>query len=159
MSSTAWLKAKRTRSSWSRAKATTPFLARIGIQADADIVVFDDYYTFRQAFKDAGVFPRTVMLVKQASDPQVERLLVPDIALAITEKFAVEEGKRVLVLLTDMTAYADAMKEAGISQKRVPSNRVYGRSLQPTRPALRKSHRLRQRRLRQHPHGDHYAWE
>jgi len=99
------------------------------------------------------------MLVKQASDPQVERLLVPDIALAITEKFAVEEGKRVLVLLTDMTAYADAMKEAGISQKRVPSNRVYGRSLQPTRPALRKSHRLRQRRLRQHPHGDHYAWE
>ena len=109
-----------------------PFLARIGIQADADIVVFgglglvfDDYYTFRQAFEDAGVFARTVMLVNQASDPLVERLLVPDMALAVAEKFAVEEGKRVLVLLTDMTAYADAMKEVGISQERVPSNRGY----------------------------------
>ncbi len=109
-----------------------PFLARIGIQADADIVVFgglglifDDYYTFRQSFEDAGVFSRTVMFVNQASDPLVERLLVPDMALAVAEKFAVEEGKRVLVLLTDMTAYADAMKEVGISQERVPSNRGY----------------------------------
>ena len=109
-----------------------PFLARIGIQADADIVVFgglglifDDYHTFRQSFEDAGVFSRTVMFVNQASDPLVERLLVPDMALAVAEKFAVEEGKRVLVLLTDMTAYADAMKEVGISQERVPSNRGY----------------------------------
>lgn len=109
-----------------------PFLARIGIQADADIVVFgglglifDDFHTFRQSFEDAGVFSRTVMFVNQASDPLVERLLVPDMALAVAEKFAVEEGKRVLVLLTDMTAYADAMKEVGISQERVPSNRGY----------------------------------
>lgn len=108
------------------------FLARIGIQADADIVVFgglglifDDYHTFRQSFEDAGVFSRTVMFVNQASDPLVERLLVPDMALTVAEKFAVEEGKRVLVLLTDMTAYADAMKEVGISQERVPSNRGY----------------------------------
>ncbi|MEM6739515.1 MAG: V-type ATP synthase subunit B [Pseudomonadota bacterium] len=109
-----------------------PFLARIGIQADADIVVFgglglifDDFHTFRQSFEDAGVFSRTVMFVNQASDPLVERLLVPDMALAVAEKFAVEEGKRVLVLMTDMTAYADAMKEVGISQERVPSNRGY----------------------------------
>ena len=109
-----------------------PFLARIGVQADADIVVFgglglifDDYYTFRQAFEDAGVFSRTVMFVNQASDPIVERLLVPDMALAVAERFAVEEGKRVLVLLTDMTAYADALKEVGISMERVPSNRGY----------------------------------
>jgi len=109
-----------------------PFLARIGIQADADIVVFgglglifDDYHIFRQSFEDAGVFSRSVMFVNQASDPLVERLLVPDMALAVAEKFAVEEGKRVLVLLTDMTAYADAMKEVGISQERVPSNRGY----------------------------------
>jgi len=109
-----------------------PFLARIGIQADADIVVFggmglifDDFHTFRKSFEDAGVFSRTVMFVNQASDPLVERLLVPDMALAVAEKFAVEEGKRVLVLLTDMTAYADAMKEVGISQERVPSNRGY----------------------------------
>ena len=109
-----------------------PFLARIGIQADADIVVFgglglifDDYYTFRKAFEDAGVFSRTVMFINQASDPIVERLLVPDMALAVAERFAVEEGKRVLVLLTDMTAYADALKEVGISMERVPSNRGY----------------------------------
>lgn len=108
------------------------FLARIGIQADADIVVFgglglifDDYHAFRTRFEDAGVFSRTVMIVNQASDPIVERLLVPDMALAIAERFAVEEGKRVLVLLTDMTAYADAMKEIGISMERVPSNRGY----------------------------------
>ena len=109
-----------------------PFLARIGIQADADVVVFaglglifDDYYLFRQAFEDAGVFARTVMFVNQASDPLVERLMVPDMALAVAEKFAVEEGRRVLVLMTDMTAFADAMKEVGISQERVPSNRGY----------------------------------
>ncbi len=108
------------------------FLARIGIQADADIVVFgglglifDDYYLFRKTFEDAGVFSRTVMFVNQASDPIVERLLVPDMALAVAEHFAVEEGKRVLVLLTDMTAFADALKEIGISMERVPSNRGY----------------------------------
>ena len=109
-----------------------PFLARIGIQADADVVVFgglglifDDYHFFRTAFEDAGVFSRTVMFVNQASDPIVERMLVPDMALSVAERFAVEEGKRVLVLLTDMTAYADAMKEVGISMERVPSNRGY----------------------------------
>lgn len=109
-----------------------PFLARIGIQADADVVVFggmglifDDYHFFRTAFDDAGVFARTVMFVNLASDPIVERLLVPDMALAVAERFAVEEGKRVLVLLTDMTAYADALKEVGISMERVPSNRGY----------------------------------
>ena len=107
-------------------------LARIAIQADADIVVFgglglifDDYYFFRSAFESAGVFSRTVMFINQASDPIVERLLVPDMALAVAEKFAVDEGKRVLVLLTDMTAFADAMKEIGIAMEHVPSNRGY----------------------------------
>jgi V/A-type H+-transporting ATPase subunit B len=107
-------------------------LARIGIQADADIVVFgglglifDDYHYFRRQFEDAGVFARTVMFVNLASDPIVERLLVPDMALAVAEKFAVEQDKRVLVLLTDMTAYADAMKEVGIAMEAVPSNRGY----------------------------------
>ena len=108
------------------------FLARIGIQADADIVVFgglglifDDYYYFQKAFEDAGVFSRTVMFVNLASDPIVERTLIPDMALSVAEHFASEEGKRVLVLLTDMTAYADALKEIGISMDQVPSNRGY----------------------------------
>lgn len=107
-------------------------LARIGVQADADVVVFgglgltfDEFWTFRATFEDAGVFARTLMFVNQASDPALERLLVPDMALAVAERFAVEEKKRVLVLLTDMTAYADALKEVGIAMERVPSNRGY----------------------------------
>ena len=107
-------------------------LARIGFQANADVVVFggmglifDDYHFFRSAFEQHGVFHRTVMFVNQASDPLVERLLVPDMALAVAEKFAVEENKRVLVLLTDMTAYADAMKEIGVAQERIPAVRGY----------------------------------
>ena len=107
-------------------------LARIGIQADADIVVFcglgmifDDFHFFRSTFEDEGVFSRTVMFVNQASDPIVERLLAPDLALKVAERFAVDEKKRVLVLMTDMTAYADALKEIGVAMERVPSNRGY----------------------------------
>ena len=107
-------------------------LARIGFQADADIVVFaglglgfDDYHFFRTAFEEHGVFAKTVMFVNQASDPIVERLLIPDMALAVAETFAVKENKRVLVLLTDMTAYADAMKEIGVAQERIPAVRGY----------------------------------
>lgn len=107
-------------------------LARIGIQANADIIVFgglglifDDYYFFRAKFENEGVSARTVMFVNQASDPIVERLFVPDMCLKVAERYAVEESKRVLVLLTDMTAYADALKEIGIAMERVPSNRGY----------------------------------
>ncbi|MHA7881393.1 MAG: V-type ATP synthase subunit B [Saccharospirillum sp.] len=107
-------------------------LARIGAQADADVVVFggiglifDDYHFFRQTFEDSGVAARTIMFVHQGSDPIVEALLIPDMALAVAERYAVTEGKRVLVLLTDMTAYADALKEVGISMEHVPSNRGY----------------------------------
>jgi V/A-type H+-transporting ATPase subunit B len=107
-------------------------LARIGIQAEADILVFggmglifDDYYFFRQTFENEGIFARSVLFVNLASDPIVERILVPDMALKVAERFAVEQDKRVLVLLTDMTAYADALKEIGLSMERVPSNRGY----------------------------------
>lgn len=107
-------------------------LARIGFQAEADVVVFggmgliyDDYHFFRETFESHGIFQRTVMFVNQASDPIVERLLVPDMALAVAEKFAVDEGKRVLVLLTDMTAFADALKEVGIAMEQIPANRGY----------------------------------
>ena len=107
-------------------------LARVGFQADADIVIFgglglifDDYHFFRTAFEEHGIFHRTVMFVNQASDPIVERMNVPDMALAVAERFAVEEGKKVLVLFTDMTAYADAMKELGVAQERIPATRGY----------------------------------
>ena len=108
------------------------FLARIAVQAEADVVVFgglglifDDEHFFRTAFEDGRMLSRTVMVVNLASDPIVERLFVPDMALAIAEHFAVEEKKRVLVILTDMTAYADALKEIAIAMERIPSNRGY----------------------------------
>lgn len=107
-------------------------LARIGFQADADIVIFaglglifDDFHFFKTAFEENGVFHRTVMFVNLASDPIIERLLVPDMAVAVAERFAMERSKRVLVLMTDMTAYADAMKEIGLSQARIPATRGY----------------------------------
>ncbi len=107
-------------------------LARVGIQADAEIIVFcglglifDDFYFFRDRFESEGVFSRTVMFVNLASDPIVERLLAPDLALKVAERFAVEQNKRVLCLLTDMTAFADGLKEIGVAMERVPSNRGY----------------------------------
>jgi V/A-type H+-transporting ATPase subunit B len=107
-------------------------LARIGFQADADIVVFaglglifDDFHFFKTAFEENGVSHRTIMYVNLASDPIIERLLVPDMALAVAEQFAMTRNKRVLVLMTDMTAYADAMKELGVAQARIPATRGY----------------------------------
>lgn len=107
-------------------------LSRIAIQADADVVVFcglglifDEFHFFRDTFENEGVFPRTVMFANRASDPIVERLLAPDLALKVAERFAVEQDKRVLVLMTDMTAYADALKEIGVAMERIPSNRGY----------------------------------
>jgi V/A-type H+-transporting ATPase subunit B len=64
------------------------------------------------------------MFIHTAADPTVECLQIPDMSLAVAEQFALQ-GKDVLVLLTDMTNFADAMKEIQISQEQVPSNRGY----------------------------------
>jgi V/A-type H+-transporting ATPase subunit B len=71
---------------------------------------------------------KTVMYIHRAIDPAVECLLVPDMALACAERFAIND-KNVLVLLTDMTAFADAIKEISITMDQVPSNRGYPGSL------------------------------
>ncbi len=106
-------------------------LARIGLQADADIIILggmglrhDDYLKFRQTFEEGGVLGRAIMFVHTAADPVVECLLVPDLCLAVGEQYALQ-GKRVLVLLTDMTAFADALKEIAIIMEQIPSNRGY----------------------------------
>jgi V/A-type H+-transporting ATPase subunit B len=106
-------------------------LARVGLQADADVVLFggmglrhDDYLEFRAAFEKGGILSRCTMFVHTASDPVVECLLVPDLCLAVGEQFALS-GKRVLVLLTDMTAFSDALKEISITMEQIPSNRGY----------------------------------
>jgi len=110
-------------------------LARIASQTDADIIIlggmglkFDDYEYFKQHFAKTGALEKTSMFVHLASDPVVECVLVPDMALAAAEKFAVED-KDVLVLLTDMTAFSDSLKEIAISMEMVPSNRGYPGSL------------------------------
>ena len=106
-------------------------LSRVGLQADADIILLggmglrhDDYLTFRRTFDEGGVLGRTIMFIHTAADPVVECLLVPDLCLAVGEQFALQ-GKRVLVLLTDMTAFADSLKEIAITMEQVPSNRGY----------------------------------
>ena len=98
--------------------------------AEVDIILggmglkYDDYLFFKETLEKGGVLSRTVFFVHTAADPVVESLLVPDIALAVAENFALH-GKRVLVLLTDMTNFADAMKEIAITMEQVPSNRGY----------------------------------
>ncbi|AAC65413.1 V-type ATP synthase subunit B [Treponema pallidum] len=106
-------------------------LARIAMQAEVDVIVLggmglkhDDYLYFKSALEEAGALSRAVLFVHTASDPTVECLMVPDMCLAVAEQFALK-GRDVLVLLTDMTNFADAMKEIAIIQEQVPSNRGY----------------------------------
>ena len=108
-----------------------PLLARIALQAEVDVILlggmglkYDDYLFFRDTLEDSGAMSRTVMFVHTAADPVVECLLVPDVTLAVAEQFALA-GKRALVLLTDMTNFADAMKEIAITMEQIPSNRGY----------------------------------
>ena len=110
-------------------------LMRIANQTNADVVIiggmglrFDDYQAFIDNSEKAGSLEKTVMFIHQATDPAVECLLVPDLALAVAEKFATED-KNVLVLLTDMTAFAESIKEIAITMDQIPSNRGYPGSL------------------------------
>ena len=106
-------------------------LARIAIQAEVDIIIlggmglkYDDYLFFRDALEEQGALSRAIFFIHTAADPTVECLLVPDIALAVAEQFALQ-GKRVLALLSDMTNFSDALKEISITMEQVPSNRGY----------------------------------
>jgi len=106
-------------------------LARIGLQTNADIIIlggmglrYDSYLKFRDTFEHGGVLERTIMFINTAADPVVECLLIPDLCLAVAEQYALQ-GKRVLVLLTDMTAFSDALKEISIVMEQIPSNRGY----------------------------------
>ena len=116
------------------AKAGEPYnelLARIALQANSDVIIiggmglkYDEYLKFRNTLDKSGALAKTVMFVHTAADPTVECMLVPDVSLAVAEKFALE-GKDVLCLLTDMTSFADAMKEIAITMEQIPSNRGY----------------------------------
>ena len=116
------------------ARAGEPYnelLARIALQADSDVIIisgmglkYDEYLKFRSTLDESGALSKTVMFVHTAADPTVECMLVPDVSLAVAEKFALQ-GKDVLVLLTDMTSFADALKEIAITMEQIPSNRGY----------------------------------
>lgn len=110
-------------------------LMRIANQTDADVVIiggmgltFAEYQAFIDNAERAGSMNKTVMFVHRATDPAVECILVPDMALACAERFALQD-QNVLVLLTDMTAFADSIKEIAITMDQVPSNRGYPGSL------------------------------
>ncbi len=106
-------------------------LARIALQAEVDMIIlggiglkYDQYMFFKNTLEEGGALSRSIFFVHTASDPIVEGLMVPDLGLAVAEKFALN-GKNVLVLLTDMTNFADALKEIAITMEQVPSNRGY----------------------------------
>jgi V/A-type H+-transporting ATPase subunit B len=106
-------------------------LSRIALQAEVDVIVlggmglkYDDYLFFKETLEQKGALQRSVLFVHTAADPVVECLMVPDMALAVAEQFALQK-KRVLVLLTDMTNFADALKEIAITMEQIPSNRGY----------------------------------
>jgi V/A-type H+-transporting ATPase subunit B len=106
-------------------------LARIALQAEVDMIIlggiglkYDEYMKFKTTLEEGGALQRSIFFMNTASDPIVESLMVPDLCLAVAEKFALN-GKDILVLLTDMTNFADAMKEIAITMEQVPSNRGY----------------------------------
>ncbi|HBA83463.1 MAG TPA: V-type ATP synthase subunit B [Verrucomicrobia bacterium] len=108
-----------------------PLLARIALQAEVDVIILggmglkhDDYLFFRDILEQNGALSRSVLFIHTAADPTVECLLVPDVSLAVAEQFALQ-NKRVLVLLTDMTNFADSLKEIAITMEQIPSNRGY----------------------------------
>ncbi|MBR5671032.1 MAG: V-type ATP synthase subunit B, partial [Bacteroidales bacterium] len=103
-------------------------MAQVALRADVDKIILggmglsnDDYLYFRQAFENAGALNRIVSFVNTTDEPPVERLLVPDMALTAAEYFAVDKNEKVLVLLTDMTLYADALSIVSNRMDQIPS--------------------------------------
>jgi V/A-type H+/Na+-transporting ATPase subunit B len=103
-------------------------MAMVALRAEADKIILggigltnDDYLYFKQVFDDAGALDRIVGFINTTENPPVERLLVPDMALSAAEYFAVEKGQKVLVLLTDLTLYADALSIVSNRMDQIPS--------------------------------------
>ena len=103
-------------------------MADVALRADVDKIILggmglsnDDYLFFRHAFEAAGALDRIVSFVNTTEEPPVERLLIPDMALAAAEYFAVDCNEKVLVLLTDMTLYADALSIVSNRMDQIPS--------------------------------------
>ncbi len=103
-------------------------MADVALRADVDKIILggmgltnDDYLFFRHEFENAGALDRIVSFVNTTEEPPVERLLIPDMTLAAAEYFAVDKNEKVLVLLTDMTLYADALSIVSNRMDQIPS--------------------------------------
>ena len=103
-------------------------MANVALRAQTDRIILggmgltnDDYLYFKNLFDNAGVLDRIVSFVNTTEAPPVERLLVPDMALTAAEYFAVDKNEKVLVLLTDMTLYADALSIVSNRMDQIPS--------------------------------------
>ena len=106
-------------------------LARLALQAKVDIIIvggmglrYDDFLFLKNTIEMEGALNRSLLCIHTAADPVVECIMVPDITLTVAENFALQ-GKKVLVLLTDMKNYCDALKEIAIIMEQIPSNRGY----------------------------------
>ena len=103
-------------------------MAMVALRAKADKIILggmgltnDDYLFYRNVFDNAGALDRIISFVNTTENPPVERLLVPDMALTAAEYFAVDKNESVLVLLTDMTLYADALSIVSNRMDQIPS--------------------------------------
>ncbi len=103
-------------------------MAMVALRAEVDKIILggmgltnDDYLFFKNIFDSAGALDRIISFVNTTEDPPVERLLVPDMALTAAEYFAVDKNEKVLVLLTDMTLYADALSIVSNRMDQIPS--------------------------------------
>jgi V/A-type H+-transporting ATPase subunit B len=103
-------------------------MAIVALRAKADKIILggmgltnDDYLFYKNVFDNAGALDRIISFVNTTDDPPVERLLIPDMALTAAEYFAVQKNETVLVLLTDMTLYADALSIVSNRMDQIPS--------------------------------------
>ena len=88
-------------------------------------ITFEESDYFIQSFKETGAIDRTVMFVNLANDPAIERIATPKMALTAAEYLAFDLGMHVLVIMTDITNYADALREVSAARKEVPGRRGY----------------------------------
>ena len=88
-------------------------------------ITFEESNYFINSFKETGAIDRTVLFINLANDPAVERIATPRMALTAAEYLAFEEGMHVLVILTDITHYAEALREISAAKKEVPGRRGY----------------------------------
>lgn len=103
-------------------------MATVALRAKADKIILggmgmtnDDYLFYKSVFSNAGALDRIISFMNTTENPAVERLLVPDMALTAAEYFAVEKNENVLVLLSDMTSYADALSIVSNRMDQIPS--------------------------------------